>query len=144
MGAAVLFTDGAGRALLVEPAYKDHWEIVGGCVEADESPRQAAIREAKEELGKTITPGRLLVVDWVPPRPGRTEGVMFVYDGGMLSKRDTADIQLPPEELRSWAWCTEAEISQRMSQLLARRVVAALRAKTQGILFELENGFYLL
>lgn len=30
MGAAVLFTDAAGRALLVEPIYKDYWELVGG------------------------------------------------------------------------------------------------------------------
>jgi 8-oxo-dGTP pyrophosphatase MutT (NUDIX family) len=45
IGAAVLFTDTAGRALLVEPTQKDYWEIVGRCVEADESPRHAAARE---------------------------------------------------------------------------------------------------
>jgi 8-oxo-dGTP diphosphatase len=73
MGAGVLFGDGAGRVLLVEPAYKDYWEIPGGCVDADESPYQAAIREAKEELGLSIVPGRLLVADRVPVRPGRTE-----------------------------------------------------------------------
>lgn len=56
MGAAVLFTDDAGRALLVEPVYKSYWEIVGGCVDANESPRQAAIRETKEEIGKTVVP----------------------------------------------------------------------------------------
>jgi 8-oxo-dGTP diphosphatase len=53
--------------LLVEPVYKDYWEIVGGCVEANESPRPGAAREVKEELGQTVVPGRLLVVDWVPP-----------------------------------------------------------------------------
>ena len=31
----------------MESVYKDYWEIVGGCVDADESPRQAAVREAK-------------------------------------------------------------------------------------------------
>jgi ADP-ribose pyrophosphatase YjhB (NUDIX family) len=89
MGAGVLFTDATGRALMVEPTYKDYWEIVGGCVEADESPRHAAAREVKEELGRTVVPGRLLVVDWVPPRPGRTEGVMFIFDGGALDEQDT-------------------------------------------------------
>lgn len=96
----------------------------------------------KEELGKTILPGRLLVVDWVAPQPGRTEGLMFVYDGGTLTERDTADIHLPPEELRSWAWCTEKQVNERMSQLLARRVVAALQAKAEGVVYELENGFH--
>lgn len=142
MAAGVLFTDETGRALLVEPVYKDRWEIVGGSVDADESPRQAAVREVKEELGKTVVPGRLLVLDWVPPRPDRTEGVMFVYDGGTLDERDITDLHLPPDELRSWAWCTEAEIEQRMSGLLARRVIAALRAKAEGVMFELENGFH--
>ncbi|WP_343221602.1 NUDIX hydrolase [Polymorphospora rubra] len=144
MGAAVLFTDGAGRALLVEPVYKDYWEIVGGCVDENESPRQAAIREVKEELGKTVTPGRLLVVDWVPPRPGRTEGVMYVYDGDTLDELGIADIHLPPDELSSWAWCDQKQIEQRMSELLARRVIAALRAKAEGTTFELENGFHVL
>jgi len=142
MGSAVLFTDVAGRALLVEPVYKDYWEIVGGCVEENESPRQAAIREVKEELGKAVTPGRLLVVDWVPPRQGRTEGVMYVYDGGVLDELGTAEIQVPPDELASWAWCDQEQVEQRMSELLARRVTASLRAKAQGTMFELENGFH--
>lgn len=66
MGAAVLFTDPAGRVLLVEPTYKDYWEVPGGAVDADESPYDAAMRELKEELGLSVSPGRLLVVDWVP------------------------------------------------------------------------------
>ncbi len=92
--------------LLVEPVYKDYWEIVGGCVEENESPRQGAAREVKEELGKTIVPGRLLVVDWVPPRPDRTEGLMFVYDGGTLDELSTADIHLPPDELSAGTGAT--------------------------------------
>jgi 8-oxo-dGTP diphosphatase len=135
-----LFTDGEGRMLLVEPTYKDYWEIPGGCVEADESPYGAAVREAQEELGLSVAPGRLLVVDWVPPRPGRTEGVMFVYAGGALDPIRTAEIQLPPQELRSWAWCTPTEAPQRLSELLARRVQAALRALGRGVTVYLENG----
>jgi 8-oxo-dGTP diphosphatase len=77
MGSAVLFTDSADRVLLVEPAYKDYWELPGGAVEADESPYEAAVRELKEERGLPVAPGRLLVADWVPPRPNRTEGVMW-------------------------------------------------------------------
>jgi len=141
MGAAVLFTDEAGRVMIAEPVYKDYWEIIGGAVDENESPKQAAAREVEEELGKTLLPGRLLVVDWVPPRPGRAEGLMFVYDGGTLTERDTTDIHLPPDELRSWAWCTEEQIKERMSALLARRVTAAMRAKADGAVYELENGF---
>ncbi len=140
MGSGVLFTDQAGRVLLVEPTYKDHWEIPGGCVDADESPYDAAVRELKEELGLSVAPGRLLAVDWVPPRPGRTEGVMFVYSGGVLDPVREIEIHLPPDELRSWAWCTSAEADGRLSPLLARRVAAATRALHEGVTVYLENG----
>ena len=47
VAAAVLFTDGDGRVLLVEPTYKEHWEVPGGSVEVDEAPYAAAVREVK-------------------------------------------------------------------------------------------------
>jgi 8-oxo-dGTP diphosphatase len=140
MGSGVLLTDAVGRVLLVEPTYKDYWELPGGGVEVDESPYDAAVRELKEELGLVVTPGRLLVVDWVPPRIGRTEGVMFIYSGGVLGAHQERDIVLPADELHSWAWCTEREADERLSELLARRVRAAVRAREQSTTCYLENG----
>src|SRR4051812_19338603 len=95
MGSGVLFTNPDGRVLLVEPTYKDYWEIPGGTVGADESPYVAAFREVQEELGLTVTPGRLLTVDWVPPQDGRTEGVNFIYTGGVLDPANDDEIRLP-------------------------------------------------
>ncbi|MEV1013258.1 NUDIX hydrolase [Micromonospora sp. NPDC049801] len=140
MAAGLLLTDPRGRVLLVEPAYKASWEIPGGCVEADESPYQAAVRECREELGLTLTPGRLLVMDWVPPQPGRTEGVMFVFDAGTLTSEQTDRIVLPPTELRSWSWCDQPAAHERLPALLARRVAAAREARGQGFTRYLENG----
>jgi 8-oxo-dGTP diphosphatase len=140
MGAGVLFSDPVGRVLLVEPTYKDHWEIPGGCVETDESPYAAAGRELTEELGLVVPPERLLVVDWVPPRPGRTEGVMFVFAGRTLSPAEQAGIRLPPGELRGWAWCTPAEAEARLTPLLVRRVRAATDALAAGSTSYLEDG----
>ncbi|MEV8509706.1 NUDIX hydrolase [Actinoplanes sp. NPDC051475] len=142
MGAGVLLSDDQGRSLLVEPSYKDYWELPGGAVEADESPHAAVARELTEELGLSVELGRLLVSDWVPPRPGRTEGLMMVFDGGVLTPEQTAQIRLPADELRSWAWCTEQEAGERLSELLARRVAAAVRARADGVTVYLENGFF--
>lgn len=136
-----MLTDGRGRVLLVEPVYKTDWEIPGGSVELDESPYAAAARELTEELGLTVRPGRLLVVDWVPPQPNRTEGLMMLFDGGILTPAQTAQIRLPPDELRSWAWCSEPEAGERLSELLARRVAAAVRARAEDGVVYLENGF---
>ena len=140
MGAGVLFINGAGRVLLVEPMYKESWEIPGGTVEADESPYAGAVREVKEELGLVVTPGRLLVVDWAAPRADRTEGVMFIYAGGILAPDRVDEIRLPADELRSWAWCTPAEADTCLAEQLANRVRAAVRAEAQGTTAYLENG----
>lgn len=112
----------------------------GGAVEADESPYDAAVRELKEELGLSVVPGRLLVVDWVPPRTDRTDGIMLVYDGGVLDPTKAVEIHLPADELRSWAWSTLPEAQQRLSPLLGRRAAAALGAVTDGVTVYLENG----
>ena len=104
------------------------------------SPYAAAKREVNEELGLLVDPGRLLAVDWVPPKPARTDGVIFVYDGGQLSYSQTASISLPRDELRSWAWCTEHEAPNRLSELLTRRLVGARLARARGITLYLEDG----
>jgi 8-oxo-dGTP pyrophosphatase MutT (NUDIX family) len=140
MGAGVLFRNAAGDVLLVEPTYTDHWEIPGGTVEADESPRAAAVREVVEELGLATSPGRLLVVDWVPPRAGRTEGLMLIFDGGRLTGEQTASIRVPPAELRGWAWSAPAEVDRRLPGRLARRVAAARAAVDGGGTVYLEGG----
>lgn len=140
MAASVLFTGPDGRVLLVEPTYKDYWEVPGGAVEAGESPRAAAVREVGEELGLNRRVGAVLVVDWVPPRPERTEGLIVVFDGGTLADADSTGIQVPADELRGWAWSTPAEAAERLSPLLARRVAAALAARDARQPVYLENG----
>jgi 8-oxo-dGTP diphosphatase len=140
MGAGVLFFDAARRVLLVEPTYKPYWEIPGGAVEAGESPRDAVARELKEELGLSCPVGGLLAIDWVPPQPDRTEGLMVVFDGGMLAAQEAAAISVPQDELRGFAFCTGEEAALRLSPLLARRVAACIAARSAGQAVYLESG----
>lgn len=138
MGSGVLIRDVEGRVLLVEPTYKPGWEIPGGAVEADESPRAAARREVREELGIELEAGRLLCLEWQGPEPDRTESVMAVYDGGVLPIE--AVLVLPAGELASCAFVAEADLDRLLAPRLARRVRAALRALDEGRLVELEDG----
>jgi 8-oxo-dGTP pyrophosphatase MutT (NUDIX family) len=140
MAATVLFFDDADRVLVVQPTYKPHWELPGGAVDADESPYAAACREVKEELGLPRAAGRLLAVDWVPPRPDRTEGLVLVFDGGRLSAGEITGLAVPADELRGWSWCTGQEAAGLLSPLLARRLAEALRARESGVVVYLENG----
>lgn len=140
MGAGALIRDAEGRVLLVEPVYKETWELPGGATEADESPAQCASREAREELGLEVKLGRLLTVEWQGPEPDRTESIMWIYDGGVLDAQTIGQIHLPPDELASYRFCTVDEIRGRMSLRLSRRVEAALDALREDRLVELEWG----
>lgn len=140
MAAGALFQDGVGRVLLVEPTYKPNWEVPGGAVEAEESPTAACRREVLEELGLDRPVGRVLAVDWVPSTPERPEGLMLIYDGGVLAETDIAAIRLQADELASYAFVESERVPELTSGLLARRIVACLEAVAAGTTVSLENG----
>lgn len=138
IAAGALLVDAAERVLVVEPTYKESWEIPGGMVEDAETPRQACSRELREELGLELAPGALLVVDWAP-REG-VDRVLFVFDGGVLDDRQVGAIRLPPAELASWSYVPPADLAPRLAPWLHRRVVAALGARAAGETWYLEYG----
>jgi 8-oxo-dGTP diphosphatase len=119
MGAGLLLRDAQGRVLVVEPTYKPDWEIPGGAVDVDESPRQCVVREVGEELGIGATPGRLLVIDYQHPEPGRTESIMFVFDGGVVATAWTDQIELAADELHRWRLVALDELSTRTGDAAA-------------------------
>ncbi|UGT71742.1 hypothetical protein LTT66_17265 [Nocardia gipuzkoensis] len=95
----------------------------------------------REELGLDVVPGRLLVVDWVPPGLYPDDGLMLIYDGGTLTAEQLAAITLQADELRSWSWCDQSEADERLVQVMARRVSAALAVHTgHDAAIYLENG----
>ncbi|MGC0328048.1 8-oxo-dGTP diphosphatase [Streptomyces sp. SAI-170] len=104
--AAALFFDTEGAVLIVNPTYKDHWNLPGGAVDIDkdETPSEAAAREVHEELGITPSIGRLLVHAWITI-PGRGAQVLYVYDGGILDEKEQAAIVLQESELSEYRFC---------------------------------------
>ena len=140
IAAGVLITDELDRVLLLQPSYQSAWEIPGGTVEAGESPRSAARREVAEELGLDIGLGRLLVVDWVPEAPPKTEGLMFIYDGGVLDEGRTP-IRLQGSELNAYGFVDLEGAMGLASERAERRFKAALAARLMGRVLELEDGW---
>jgi 8-oxo-dGTP pyrophosphatase MutT (NUDIX family) len=140
MATGVLFRDGAGRVLLVQPSYKPNWEIPGGAVEAGESPWAAGTRELSEELGWDRLLGRLLVVDHVRPQDSRPEGVVFVFDGGELDESDLEGVVFPDAEILSAGFYSLSDAGKRVKPLLADRLAAALEAVRQGTTVLCEQG----
>ncbi|MGH3846838.1 MAG: NUDIX domain-containing protein [Pseudonocardiaceae bacterium] len=140
MATGVLFRDVEGRVLLVEPSYKPNWEIPGGAVEANESPWDTGTRELAEELGWDRPLGRLLVVDYVRPQDSRPEGVVFVFDGGVVNETDVVGMEFPDAEILSAAFHTLAEVREKVKPLLADRLGVALAAVEQGVTALCEQG----
>jgi 8-oxo-dGTP pyrophosphatase MutT (NUDIX family) len=60
--ATVMLFDDQHRLLLVEDANTGYWITVGGAVDPDEPPADAAVRECWEELGLLVEPTRLIGV----------------------------------------------------------------------------------
>ena len=125
MAAGVLFRDHTGRVLLVKPTYKAGWDIPGGYVEPGESPKQAAQREVREELGIEPAIGRLLVVDWAP-HPTEGAKALFIFDGGQLNTSNGLSGSAPDEieEVRFWS---DADLPAAPPPRLRDRIASALR-----------------
>ena len=140
MAAGALFRDGAGRMLLVDPVYRDTWDLPGGAVEAEESPQAACHREVAEELGLDRPVGRVLALDWVPSRPERPDGLIVVYDGGVLATEDIDAIVVPEGELAGYAFVYPDQVPRRVTPLVARRISACLEALAAGRVASLEGG----
>lgn len=132
VAADVLITDQAGRVLLVDPTYKEGWDLPGGMVEANEPPRVAAERELREELGLTLTVGRLLLVEWVPPHGPWDDQLVFLFEGGELDDAAVASLRLTDEELAGLQFVTLTEAKSLLKPRLWSQLDKSLVARTSG------------
>jgi 8-oxo-dGTP diphosphatase len=138
VSAGALIFDKAGRLLILRPTYKSGWTIPGGVMEADgESPWQACCREVREECGIELTAGRLACMDFRTPRPGRTGGIRFLFDGGTVGDQQLGAIVVQPEEIAEHRLAPLPEALDLLRPPIRRRVRAATRRK--GVVY-LEDG----
>ncbi|HEY1622529.1 MAG TPA: NUDIX hydrolase [Streptosporangiaceae bacterium] len=126
--AAALFTDQAGRVLLVKPNYRDHWSLPGGILEHGEPPHMGCAREVAEEIGLEITADRLLTVDWMPPDGNRPKpSVHFIFDGGTLDAERIDRIVLQEEELDDYRFTDD--YASLVPPFITARITASLNAR---------------
>jgi ADP-ribose pyrophosphatase YjhB (NUDIX family) len=126
MAATVLVTDTSGRVLVLDPSYKDHLELPGGMVEADESPAQGAARELAEELGLTVPVGRLLAVDTSPAaatRHGRAL-ICMIFAAPPLTPAQAGQLSFPDGEIRAAYRLSRDEAARRLPARAAARLAA--------------------
>lgn len=128
----MLVRDHDGRVLLCNLTYKPDWDLPGGVVEVNESPRDAVSRELEEELALQIPAGDLVLTDWLPPWSGWDDAICLVFDGGVHDPSLTDAIVREAREIRTAEFCTIEQVHERCADFTARRIVAALASLEAG------------
>lgn len=137
--AGALFTDDAGRIMLVRPTYKDYWDIPGGYVEPGETPYECCVREVAEELGIRPAIGGLLTADWAPSDIDGDK-ILFIFDGGQLSHEQHAAITLQADELSEYRYVDVHNLESVTMPRLVRRLTVAHYAHTEQHTTYTEHG----
>ena len=81
--------------------YPSYWDIPGGSVEENELPREAALREAMEEVNQKLRINKIIHEDSQFDASKDTVFTRLVYAGEILEERDFI---LDPEEHTDFIW----------------------------------------
>ena len=86
--------------------YPSYWDIPGGSVEENELPREAALREAMEEVNQKIRIDKIIHEDSQFDTSKNTVFTRLVYGARIIEQRD---ILLDPEEHTNFIWLSSLE-----------------------------------
>jgi len=125
---AVIPRDASGRILLVRSRETGRWQTIGGAVEPDEAPAEAARREALEETGVTL---ELVAVLGGPqyrvtyPNGDQVAYVVSVFDARISAGEPDPD----GEEISEVAWRKSSELDavdlDELNRALLKAALAA-------------------
>lgn len=112
------------QLLIDKPRKRPTYQMIGGRVEENETPLQAAIRECHEELGKeaTFDESKIVLVmefDEIATSDGKTpiHFYVFQYTGELKGKLTTS------EEIERFLWYSTQEGEDILSNTLKHEVV---------------------
>lgn len=120
----VLFRDDAGKKMFLLLHYPSgHWDFVKGRIEKDEQPKEAALREAREETGITD-------IQFIDGYEERIQ-YSYQYDGRavrkevifFLAKTGTSHITLSDEHL-NFTWLEFDDAFKKITYQNARNLLA--------------------
>jgi 8-oxo-dGTP diphosphatase len=114
VAAAVI--DEAGRFLAIRRRDNARWELPGGVLEMDETLEQGVVREVREETGMAVEPVRLTGV-----YKNMTRGIVAL----VFRCRAIGGAPGPTAEAREVAWLTADELTDRMDEAYAVRLLDA-------------------
>ncbi|WP_238335689.1 NUDIX hydrolase [Serinicoccus kebangsaanensis] len=134
-----LVRDDQGRILLCELTYKREWDLPGGVVDPDESPRATLRRELEEEIGADLTVGDLLAVNWLPRYRQWEDALLLVFDLG-VHPDITDGAELQASEIRAVHWVAPDRVGDHVAPYVARHLTSLVQDGARGVGTLLEDG----
>jgi 8-oxo-dGTP pyrophosphatase MutT (NUDIX family) len=134
---AVMIRDGQGRLLLVRDRDTGLWQTVGGAMDPNEEPADAAVREAFEETGLLVEPTRIIGV-YGGPRFCLTypNGDQVSYVGISFAARVVGGAErLCHDEVDRRAWFDRAAALALPIALHTRQLIEATYRDAPGAAF---------
>lgn len=105
----VIIEDSGGRLLIVKSQYKPYWSMPGGWIDKGDSPRQAAVREVKEEVGLSLEAASLELASVVNRWSTMAETHLFVFR--LIDPIDSsAKLTIQSDELVDYDWVRRGEV----------------------------------
>lgn len=137
VASAVLFWNKNEEFLILHKTYGgEGWNLPGGVTELNESPQAGAIREVEEEIGLIKKDLSFICLDYKPARNEVfSESLQFVFDGGILSDEEIAQIKLSNEH-SEFKFSSFNEAFEIFSHYLSLRLKAIMEANKKPVYLE--------
>lgn len=135
---SIFVFDHEGRFLMAQQTHDDHWITVGGAVEIDETPADAAVREFFEETGALVRPTRVLGVFGGPdfrityPNGDAVAYTTVAFEAELVSGEPRPD----GVELKTLAWIAPSRIGELKLRDGMRRLLELSLAGRAAAAFE--------
>ncbi len=107
--AALILENSAEQVLVVKANYKPYWTFPGGIIDPNETPKEAAVRETREEVGLEVALDDLSFVAVIDRKSNLMQTYQFIFKA-LLKPGAANDIVLQASEIDEYALVTKTQI----------------------------------
>ena len=108
---AVILETADGSALVVKATYKPYWTFTGGVIDAGETPKEAGVREVKEELGLTVQKDDITFVAIIDRTSDAAHTYQFLFKYAQpLTEAMVQSIHLQSSEIADYAIISKSQV----------------------------------
>ena len=131
----MLLETSKGELLAVKSSYKAYWSLPGGIVDPNETPRETAIRETKEEVGVTVNVDDVSFVAVVDRKSEVAETYQFIFKAPITDQM-AKQITLQTSDIDEFEFVTKTQVLSR-----DRHFAKALTHWANGTMGYIEQTF---